>query len=126
MLMPAFRLWGCSADTRSSFFGNGDPPRLFRDVLEVNPHNWPICAQAELLRPLHNDNGMLGEDVLQTERFEIVGIADAVKIHVIHERPALVFVDERKSGARDFVNLGSAETACDALGQRRLPCPQIS
>ena len=61
-----------------------------------------------LFGPFDDDDGALGEDVLEAERIEIVRIADAVEVDVIDADAAIVFVDESERGAGDFVFVGCA------------------
>ena len=88
---------------------------VFGDVFEVDADDRPVGAQREPVGPLDDDDGALGENVFEAERFEIVKIADAVEIDVIDARAAIVFVDQREGGAGDFVFVRCAQAAGDAL-----------
>ena len=94
-------------------------------MFEPDGHHGPFGAQRELVRPFHDDHRFFREHVFQAERFQIVKIADAVKVDVINRRAASVFVDQRESGARDFVFVRRAQPAGDAFRQRGLPCSEI-
>ena len=47
-------------------------------MFKVDSYDGPIRAESKFLRPLHDDDSLLRENVLQPERLEIVEIADAV------------------------------------------------
>ena len=92
-----------------------DAAFVFGDVIEVDSHDRPIGAQRELVGPFDDDDGALGENVLEAERFEIVQIADAIEVDVIDAHAAIVFVHQRERGAGDFVFFGRAAAAGDSF-----------
>ena len=94
---------------------DADSASIFADVLQPDAHDGPIGAQRELVGPLDDHHRFLGEHILQAERFQIVEIADAVEVHVIDRRAALVFVDERESRAGHFVFAGRAQARSRSL-----------
>jgi hypothetical protein len=79
----------------------------------------------EPFTPLHQHDGVLVDDLLQSEGREIIGVFDPIEVHVINLESIAIFVDQRECRAGHRFFPGSAQTGDDAFRQSRLAAPQF-
>ena len=85
----------------------------------------------EFFAPLHQDDAVGSDQLVEAEGIELTLGIDAVEIEVIeHDRFAvelsLVLVDEGEGGAGDLIGIGGIEGLGDTLDERGLACAEIA
>src|SRR5260370_21411587 len=70
---------------------DADPATIPLEMLQVHAERRPIRPQRELLRPLDNQNGRLGEYILEAKGLQIAELLEAVNVHATH--PAVIGIN---------------------------------
>ena len=92
---------------------------IFVDVLQGDPQNRPVSAEREQVRPLNNDDGIFGKQILEAKGLQVMEARNSIQIDVIDLGATVVFVDQRECRAGDLFLACRTEAADNAFRQCR-------
>lgn len=103
-----------------------DFSHVFSCMLESYAQDGPIGAKAHAIWPLDEDNSGLLEQVFETERVEIMGVGDAIQIHMKYFHISAERMNQSKRGAGDILFARGAQAADYALSESRFARAQLA
>src|ERR1700676_2635133 len=87
---------------------------------------WPRGGQREAFGPFEDYHRWTGEQVFETEGFEIVEGFDAVQVAVVNLVGVSIDMNQSKGRAGDLVFIRRAQPSDDAFGQSSFSAAEIA
>ena len=104
-----------------------NPSPIFSHALQGDFNVLITHQVGKLLSPLYQENGVVGDEVVESQGFQLARSINPIKINMIkRDLGTAVFVDQGEGWTGDLLRLGSLESLGDALDQGGLAGAEVA